>query len=553
MSIITALLNGTNLNRDAHVQTPATMLLSPGVRKGFSNELAITTNSCAAGMALVEVTRTTVTPNETFLVLVNITAAETIDTSGTGYVFIQVDSSKIGDGSSNSADGTGIATIEVDSVLPASNFLELASLSSGTITDTRVFSELNDNIFDYHKGFATDSGGTDAYAISVTGVKAYEDGQRFYFEANTANTGNATLNINSLGAKNILKNHSATLDDGDIAANMRVCVIYDADQDAFILTNQVANADSFQICSQAEAEEQPATENTKGVSPLRLQQFFSHRVNPVLVAGENIDGSSTPELVYVSDGSGGRTSGRVYRADDTTVYDDAINPIGFTYDNVTTGQNINVVTTGIISGFSGLTIGANYYLTSTAGTISTTPSSNNVEPIGRAISETQILIKGISKEQLHSFTSIRKKFISPADMYINGTSDLDSGIQSNREYVKIDLQSGSSESVVFNFLKPDGFSGIEKVELVYSASSTRTIDIYTNSGGSGNSMTINSTDSLTSHSLTSAGSNPPFVLYSDITAAYNGLSVDDDDVISTRIVNASGSGIDIVGVIVTFN
>lgn len=76
--------------------------------------------------------------------------------------------------------------------------------------------------------YAASSGGTDAYAITVTPAPtAYTTGQVFTFKADVANTGAATLNVNSLGAKTIKKNVSSDLATGDILANQIVTVIYD--------------------------------------------------------------------------------------------------------------------------------------------------------------------------------------------------------------------------------------------------------------------------------------------------------------------------------------
>lgn len=78
--------------------------------------------------------------------------------------------------------------------------------------------------------YAADAGGTDAYAITVTPAPtAYVTGQVFRFKANTANTGTATLNVNSLGAKTIKKpaaSAPADLATGDIIANQIVEVVY---------------------------------------------------------------------------------------------------------------------------------------------------------------------------------------------------------------------------------------------------------------------------------------------------------------------------------------
>jgi len=78
--------------------------------------------------------------------------------------------------------------------------------------------------------YAADAGGTDAYAITVTPAPtAYVTGQVFRFKANTANTGTATLNVNSLGAKTIKKPAASAPSDlatGDIIANQIVEVVY---------------------------------------------------------------------------------------------------------------------------------------------------------------------------------------------------------------------------------------------------------------------------------------------------------------------------------------
>ncbi len=77
------------------------------------------------------------------------------------------------------------------------------------------------------ENYAADAGASDTYAITVEGITAYATGQVFKFKANTINTGAATLNVNSLGAKTIVKNYNVTLADGDIKANQLVEVIYD--------------------------------------------------------------------------------------------------------------------------------------------------------------------------------------------------------------------------------------------------------------------------------------------------------------------------------------
>lgn len=76
--------------------------------------------------------------------------------------------------------------------------------------------------------YAADAQANDTYVITLDPVpSAYFTGMEINFKANTINTGAATLNVNSLGAKTIKKNHDQDLDDGDIEANQIVKVIYD--------------------------------------------------------------------------------------------------------------------------------------------------------------------------------------------------------------------------------------------------------------------------------------------------------------------------------------
>ena len=76
--------------------------------------------------------------------------------------------------------------------------------------------------------YAADAGSTDTYVITLSPVpSAYSTGMVVFFKAATANTGAATLNVNSLGAKTIVKNGATTLADNDINATQVVCVIYD--------------------------------------------------------------------------------------------------------------------------------------------------------------------------------------------------------------------------------------------------------------------------------------------------------------------------------------
>ncbi len=86
------------------------------------------------------------------------------------------------------------------------------------------------------RNYGVDAGSTDTYAITLApALGAYAAGLMITFKAATANTGAASLNVNGLGAKTIVKAVSTTLADSDILAAMLCIVVYDGTN--FVLMN----------------------------------------------------------------------------------------------------------------------------------------------------------------------------------------------------------------------------------------------------------------------------------------------------------------------------
>jgi len=78
-------------------------------------------------------------------------------------------------------------------------------------------------------GGAKVSSGTDTVTLtSGQSIASYADGMRFTFIAGGTNTGAATLNVDSVGAKAIRKGNDQALVANDILAGMPVDVVYDA-------------------------------------------------------------------------------------------------------------------------------------------------------------------------------------------------------------------------------------------------------------------------------------------------------------------------------------
>jgi hypothetical protein len=88
--------------------------------------------------------------------------------------------------------------------------------------------------------YAADAQANDSYVITLSPVPAsYTTGMMIVFKANTANTTGATLNVNSLGVKNIVKRVSTTLATGDILQGMLCWLVYDGVN--FCLLNPIVN------------------------------------------------------------------------------------------------------------------------------------------------------------------------------------------------------------------------------------------------------------------------------------------------------------------------
>ena len=90
--------------------------------------------------------------------------------------------------------------------------------------------ELNNLISGVRTAVGTASG-TDAYVLTLSpALTSYAFGQVFDIKFTNACTGVCTLNINGIGAKNILKNGSLALKSGDILAGQVFSLFYDGTQ-----------------------------------------------------------------------------------------------------------------------------------------------------------------------------------------------------------------------------------------------------------------------------------------------------------------------------------
>jgi hypothetical protein len=155
------------------------------------------------------------------------------------------------------ADGTQFLTQEVIRI--DNEEMQITAISTNTLTVTRGFNSttaashtagatIQGVITSYHHNQmaaemkslearlrettsgCTDAGSNDTYACDLApAISSYVTGSVYRFKANTANTGAATVNFNSLGAKTIKKHSSSgltDLSDNDIVAGDWIYVVY---------------------------------------------------------------------------------------------------------------------------------------------------------------------------------------------------------------------------------------------------------------------------------------------------------------------------------------
>lgn len=87
--------------------------------------------------------------------------------------------------------------------------------------------------------YGADTGAADAYVVSTTpAVTAYADGIALLFKATNSNTGASTINVNSLGVKDVVGLDGAALTAGMIRSGTIHMIVYSTSSGKFMLNNK---------------------------------------------------------------------------------------------------------------------------------------------------------------------------------------------------------------------------------------------------------------------------------------------------------------------------
>lgn len=176
--------------------------------------------------------------------------------------------------------------------------------------------------------------GTNTYAVTITGVTSYTDGDTYAVKFTNGNDDDSTININGLGVKTLVKQADIQVTGGDIVSGQELIIIYDG-------TN-------FQCI---------------GVAPNQLFAYVTNDDSVTINKGQP---------VYSFGAAGNRMS--VKLASNTADATSA-KTIGVVFStSIAAGQKGFIIIQGVISGVNtaAYSAGATLYLGATAGTLTST-------------------------------------------------------------------------------------------------------------------------------------------------------------------------------------
>jgi hypothetical protein len=151
----------------------------------------------------------------------------------------------------NAVIGTTATSNQFLTNITAAGVQTKAQPAFSNLSGTSTAAQTATSVLDDSVAYCADAGSNDTYACSLSPAPAsYTTGGRYRFKANTANTGAATINFNSLGAKTIKSvagGVTTDLSDNQIRVGQVVELVYDGTNMQMISPtgNQITRALSF--------------------------------------------------------------------------------------------------------------------------------------------------------------------------------------------------------------------------------------------------------------------------------------------------------------------
>ena len=111
------------------------------------------------------------------------------------------------------------------------------------------------------------------------------------------------------------------------------------------------------------------------------------------IAGTAGEALTAGQVVYLSDGSGGKTAGQWYKADSANTYSSTLPEIGMAQASMAAAASGTMRLVGSVTGLSSLTVGSTYYV-GTAGAVTAT-APTNARALGVADTTASLVLKDV--------------------------------------------------------------------------------------------------------------------------------------------------------------
>ena len=334
------------------------------------------------------------------------------------------------------------------------------------------------------------SSGTDTITLAAKQtISAYAQDLVFIFEAGGTNTGAVTLNVDSIGAKAIVKHHDVALAAGDIESGQIVMVVYEATGDNFQMLSQLGNAPSAGLSNVVE----DTTPQLGG--PLDPNGTF-------IGMEKGGDIASASPLVVDTDGD----------------YFDVTGTTGFAAMTVAANRHFFLQFDGALTlthHATNLDLPGEANITTAAGDVGEffSTGANTVQCVAYTKATGKAVVESVTSD-----TNTKEFFV----LIAGGVIIPDPYEQTFGDFTVRRIN--STEKVSFNFFIPADFTTLVSAELVTIPDATETINwnVTTDFGAAGEAYNANS-DSVTSSTSATASQ----LLESDLSAALTGLAASD--------------------------
>jgi hypothetical protein len=221
-------------------------------------------------------------------------------------------------------------------------------MSGGAINNSgRAMQGLLARHYEDHDSSRTSSGSSNAYAVtSSRTIAALFDGLTLVFTPNFTNTGAATLNLNGIGAKDIVRHNGTALTAGDITSAHPVVVVYKQALDDFVMLSMTsmgaASETATGLIELATAAEVEALDSSRAVRASTM-----HRHPGMPKAGGNLNGTGTPAFRTGDYGMGAVTDNGT--GDYTLALDTAFNDTNYWVTGFARDGNGSAVRSGLLT------------------------------------------------------------------------------------------------------------------------------------------------------------------------------------------------------------